>query len=87
MVYNTFSNVTETSTEVAVGAAVSGSCSLWDQLSVNLSVPWSLIFMGLLLLCHGNFLFYLILLSIYMFLFFSGCCDFAVCELLSCFCC
>ena len=67
MVYNTFSNVTETSTEVAV---VSGSCSLWDQLSVNLSVPWSLIFMGLLLLCHGNFLFYLILLSIYMFFFF-----------------
>ena len=56
MVYNTFSNVSETSTEVAAGAVVSGSCSLWDQLSVNLSVPWSLIFMGLLLLCHSNFL-------------------------------
>ena len=41
MVYNTFSNVSETSTEVAAGAVVSGSCSLWDQLSVNLSVPWS----------------------------------------------
>ena len=54
MVYNTFSNISETSTEVAAGTVVSG-CSLWDQHSVNLSVPLSLVSMGLLLLLFKQF--------------------------------